>query len=253
MPFPLAHPAAVLPLRRWCPRWFSLPALVIGSIAPDTGYFLGRWGVADLAHKFSGSLLYSLPVGLILLGMLYGSAFVLRHRLPARWRRLLPRLSLPPVGSPVGIAVSLLVGAWTHLAWDELTHKEGWLVHTWPLASVQVFSLFGHVVRLHHLLWYLSSFAGVVVVYIACERAAERSGSVPRISRTRQFLHALIVATLILPISAIHHLVQPPWGNLLAACLTLLLLLWVARRFAPEPTPPAPPGLNSSIDTARLW
>lgn len=234
MPFPLAHPAAVLPLRRWCPRWFSLPALVIGSIVPDTGYFLGRWGIADLAHQTAGTFLYSLPVGLLLLGMLYGSAFVLRHHLPARWRRLLPRLALPRPGPPLAILLSLVVGACTHLLWDALTHKEGWLAHTWPLASAQVFSFFGHAVRIHHLLWYLSSFAGVAIVYIACERAAERSGAVPQISRGRQWTHALFVATVVIPISAIHHLVEPPWGNLMAACLTLLLLLWVARRFAPE-------------------
>ena len=36
MPFTLAHPAAVLPLRRWL--WF--PGLVAGAVAPDVGYYL---------------------------------------------------------------------------------------------------------------------------------------------------------------------------------------------------------------------
>ena len=38
MPFPLAHPAAVLPFRRYCSRWLNFPALVIGSLVPDLGY-----------------------------------------------------------------------------------------------------------------------------------------------------------------------------------------------------------------------
>jgi hypothetical protein len=38
MPFPLAHPVAVLPFRRYCPRFFSLPALVAGSLVPDYGH-----------------------------------------------------------------------------------------------------------------------------------------------------------------------------------------------------------------------
>jgi len=38
MPLPLAHPAAVLPLRRFCPQYFDCPALVLGSILPDFAY-----------------------------------------------------------------------------------------------------------------------------------------------------------------------------------------------------------------------
>src|SRR5437762_2617545 len=55
MPFPLAHPAAVLPLRRYCPRFLSFPALVIGSIAPDFGYCFGDLNVEDLSHRSPGS------------------------------------------------------------------------------------------------------------------------------------------------------------------------------------------------------
>jgi hypothetical protein len=42
MPFPLAHPAAVLPLRRYCPKYLSFPVLIVGSLVPDVGYCLGR-------------------------------------------------------------------------------------------------------------------------------------------------------------------------------------------------------------------
>ncbi|MFE3273804.1 DUF4184 family protein [Nocardia sp. NPDC059239] len=46
MPFTLAHPAAVLPIRRVL--WF--PGLVAGSIAPDIPYYL-RIGVdGELTH-----------------------------------------------------------------------------------------------------------------------------------------------------------------------------------------------------------
>jgi hypothetical protein len=55
MPYPLAHPAAVLPLRRLCPRRLSFPALVVGSLCPDVGYPLG---VSRFSHSFSQELLF---------------------------------------------------------------------------------------------------------------------------------------------------------------------------------------------------
>jgi len=52
MPFPVAHPAAVLPLRRYCPRYLSFPALVVGSLSPDLGYLFGHLHADWFSHRF---------------------------------------------------------------------------------------------------------------------------------------------------------------------------------------------------------
>jgi len=62
LPFTLAHPAAVLPLRR---TGLVFSALVVGSMAPDFPYFLSvsdaiRWG-----HSTRGVFLFCLPFGLL--------------------------------------------------------------------------------------------------------------------------------------------------------------------------------------------
>ena len=92
MPIPLAHPAAVLPLCRFCPRYLSFGALVIGSLLPDVAYTIddlnkfsrtlvflfgpsvgyseyvrNAWDWDDFSHTFAGSLGFCLPVGLLLL------------------------------------------------------------------------------------------------------------------------------------------------------------------------------------------
>ena len=46
MPATFAHPSAILPLRRLCPTYLDFSALVIGSLAPDVGYFLQRFDLA---------------------------------------------------------------------------------------------------------------------------------------------------------------------------------------------------------------
>src|SRR5512146_1128443 len=68
MPFTLAHPAAVLPLRR-LPLMRSVP-LVVGAMAPDAPYFL-PWRIAkhipEVTHTFLGMFTLDLPIGAVLL------------------------------------------------------------------------------------------------------------------------------------------------------------------------------------------
>src|SRR6185503_14629770 len=102
MPFPLAHPAAVLPLRRFCPRYLSFPALIIGSLSPDLGYLSGSFRLDVFSHRFlAGSFGFCLPAGLLLLLAFY----LVRSRvvgiLPARYRPVLSPLCQRPIGSPV--------------------------------------------------------------------------------------------------------------------------------------------------------
>ncbi|WP_374709637.1 DUF4184 family protein [Massilia scottii] len=43
MPFTFCHSAIVIPLHRCAPRFTSLPALVIGSMAPDLALCRFEW------------------------------------------------------------------------------------------------------------------------------------------------------------------------------------------------------------------
>ena len=82
MPYPFAHPAAVLPLA----ARFGVPsALVIGSVAPDLWYLLPFIDRAQ-THSLSGVLAFCLPAGLLLYLLFH---FVLKEPLIAL---LSPRL-----------------------------------------------------------------------------------------------------------------------------------------------------------------
>ena len=63
LPFTLAHPAAVLPLR----RILVFSALVVGSMAPDFHYFLGLRPHDHFSHSIRGAFIFCLPVGLAVL------------------------------------------------------------------------------------------------------------------------------------------------------------------------------------------
>src|SRR2546430_9438136 len=92
MAFPLAHPAAVLPLRRFCSKHLNFTALLIGAIVPDLSYFPDGIGLGHFAHTLRGCFGFSLPVGWLAMLIFYGVGEPLLRGLPAPHRDVL----LPP-------------------------------------------------------------------------------------------------------------------------------------------------------------
>ena len=121
MPYPFAHPAAVLPLARPLGRFAVPSALAIGSMAPDFWYFVPLLE-RDESHSLVGLAWFCLPAGLLAYALFH---LLLKQPLIAL---LSPRLGcFTPAGLPQvpwrAVIVSLMVGALTHLVWDALTHS----------------------------------------------------------------------------------------------------------------------------------
>src|ERR1041384_4174138 len=93
MPWTFAHPAAVLPLRRWCRGRLSFIGLVVGSCAPDFGYHLHRFDVATFAHTFAGLFAVCMPAALVLAALLQRFGGTLIQPLPPRHRHALAPLA----------------------------------------------------------------------------------------------------------------------------------------------------------------
>jgi hypothetical protein len=106
VPYPFAHPAAVLPLARPMGRLGVPAALVIGSMVPDAWYLVPGMVRAD-SHSFAGLFWFCLPVGLL--------AYVGYYRILRNCRI--------PAFPPIAVACSILVGALTHVAWDAVAHS----------------------------------------------------------------------------------------------------------------------------------
>lgn len=132
MPCTFSHPLAVVPLRRFCPERLNFTALIIGSMSPDFGYYIGQFPVANFAHTALGTLVVCLPMGLLALGLFYLIRRPLCFVLPQPHRAvLMPLASRRPsvsIHSVFVAALSILLGAWTHTVWDSFTHPDGWTV-----------------------------------------------------------------------------------------------------------------------------
>lgn len=167
MPFTLAHPAAVLPFRRFR-RHTSLSALVLGSMMPDLGYFFALRVPAALTHSIAGIFLFCLPAGLLAyilfqavlrrpLIALAPDAVGSRMEMTHQWR---PRT----LGALLVIASSIVIGAATHLGWDAFTHAHTAVTRNFGLLHALVGPAAGPQVRVYKLLQYFSGVLGLAIL-----------------------------------------------------------------------------------------
>jgi hypothetical protein len=201
MPFTLAHPAAVLPFRRFG-RHTSLSALVLGSMMPDLGYFFALRVPAALTHSLAGIVLFCLPAGLL--------AYILFHAILRR-----PLIALAPravasrmdmthpwlprtPASLLVIVFSIALGAATHLGWDAFTHAHTAVTRNMELLRALVGPATGPQIRMYKILQYFSGVLGLAILAASVAkwiRLTPPTRTVPCIARRyRLAVVALILA-----------------------------------------------------------
>ncbi|WP_433361318.1 DUF4184 family protein [Actinoplanes sp. CA-142083] len=180
------HPAAVLPLKLWRPRWFDGVALAVGSTAPDLAYALDGSGlpVWPLSHQVRGLMLWCLPVTLVVTWLIRLAAPVLAPHLPA-----FGPLALRDYGSLGGrphrwavTCYSALLAAASHLVLDALEN----------LSSTAEYA--GHLLGAAGLL--------AVLATIGRHRLLRRWHGEPPAIRSRPVLFWAVAAGVTLPLVA---------------------------------------------------
>ena len=128
MPFTVSHVAAVLPLAIGRPGRRLVPAaLVIGSMVPDLPYFVPPHRGSGWTHAAYGPVTVDPAAGLVLLAVWQ---LVLRWPLVDLAPRWVGQRLPPPVplrGRRWGwAALSVVIGAYTHVLLDTFTHPGRW-------------------------------------------------------------------------------------------------------------------------------
>jgi hypothetical protein len=167
VPFTLAHPAAILPLRRV--RHLRMAPLIIGAMVPDLPDYMpgGLARYLPVTHTFRHSFTIDLLLGYALLA----SVFLLQRPLTAllspRARALCLR-ALTPFRRPAEwafAAPAIVLGVWTHLLWDSFTHRGGIMVrHVAALSAPLILGPYNGTI--YHALQYLSSVLGLCVLVL---------------------------------------------------------------------------------------
>lgn len=168
MPWTFAHPAAVLPLRKYCSVPYAFAALVCGSLSPDIGYYCNRFPMAIASHHFEGSIRYCMPLSIALL-----IVFILLHRsfftlLPQPHRDVfltnLKKYRFAWYHIFIWMVAALL-GAWSHIAWDSFTHQSGWSVKQLPFLKQDIFHRKMTYFPIYQVLQYASTVFGCMLFF----------------------------------------------------------------------------------------
>ena len=174
MPWTFAHPAAALAFIQVAKKPREFAALVIGTISPDIGYYLGSVGLNLRTHSLVGSLTLCLPMALALLVILALLRRPLCLLLPRPHRQALWRIvnvsEQTNLKCGLKICMWILLGAWTHIAWDACTHRTGLVVRQLAfLQSVWILDWPGYQLAQH-----FSSAVGVLILAVAYRRWLRR-------------------------------------------------------------------------------
>ena len=206
MPFTLAHPALVLPLRR---TGLPMSALVIGAMVPDIPRIIGQVEVKAWTHSAVGVLTVDLVLGLAVLALWH---YLYRRPMadlaPDPWRNRLPDAVRMGRRDWLLAVPAVVLGAAIHVVWDSFTHDDGWGVrHVGPLQDLYA----GHP----GYAWgqYGSSVVGLVALAVVAVLHLERLP--PRLARpgpvvARWSLGLVLVVAVTLGLGIA--LLVLPWG-----------------------------------------
>jgi hypothetical protein len=165
MPFTVSHAAAVLPLQNFGKHRLPLTALMIGSMAPDFGYFFSHEASRQLTHSLSGLFIFALPAGLAVwlfyVAVLEKATITL---LSDRWHTRFAHTESITASLVLRAAIAIVLGAVTHILWDAFTHRDTFVTDAFP-------ALLGTTpgarwLTIYHLLHGLSSVAGLVMLAV---------------------------------------------------------------------------------------
>lgn len=191
MPFTAAHPAAVLYLQR-LPWNLSGIAMVAGSIAPDMEYYLRLRAHAVAVESLWLQLFIAVSLCLAwqwslrwICTALLPNALVLRYGIASP-----VNVVQAAARNPGALLLSLLIGIFSHWAWDSFTHHDGSCIAWFPALADEWHVPFTDItVRVFFLLQVLSSMLGIAVVLLyRHEPTAERREMLPLLPTKKEKL-----------------------------------------------------------------
>ena len=156
-----------------------MSALCIGSMAPDTAFFVGLDLAREQTHGLAALLMFCFPAGVLAYWLYH---FLLKAPLLA----LLPDAVASKFGNGAmvrepwsAVLVSLLCSALTHLLWDAFTHPGTVVVNALPVLQAELGNVGGYRVYGFKVVQHASSMLGLVLLGIWSSSWLRRSPAIP--------------------------------------------------------------------------
>ena len=184
MPFTLAHPALVLPLKKTKTKW-SMTALIMGSMAPDFEFLLQMREVEIIGHSWPGIFIFDIPFAFLMCFLFHN---LLRNslldNLPTFYQQRLAHFRDFHWNEYVQnnkwmFFLSLCVGVLSHFALDAFTHHDGLAVEFLPILSDTV-EIRNHEAPVYFLLQLVISVVGMWFIHNVIVQMPTRQTNIQR-------------------------------------------------------------------------
>jgi hypothetical protein len=238
MPFTFAHPVIVLPLKnKYFSKYFSLTALIIGSMLPDFEYFIRMTLKSIYSHTILGIFLFNLPLGLIFCSIFHNiirndlflnTPYFLRVRLSVftdfNWNKYFLK-------NPIQVIISLLIGSFSHIFWDSFTHFNGYFAE--KISFLKYFVVVNNIsIPVYRILQHSGSIIGCLIIFFVIIKLPKFSIS-NKIS-IWYWLSVCLIISIIFIFKIIGGLNYKLYGNLIvlfiSAALIALILIPIIKR-----------------------
>ncbi len=167
MPFTLSHPAIILPFHKKLGKYFNMTGLIIGSLSPDFGMFIGN---RAMSHNFIGGLLFNITASMFLA---YGFHCLIKRptisHLPHpidKWMYniyLSKRVLEDTLFHNIVLIYSIVIGVATHIYIDSFTHSTNMTNNILPILESDII-IIGIGIPIYFLLQLLTSLIGLIVI-----------------------------------------------------------------------------------------
>ncbi|MBF8983399.1 DUF4184 family protein [Lutibacter sp. B2] len=199
MPFTFAHPAIVIPINKRLRKFFSLTALVIGSMAPDFEYFIRFKPVGLIGHTFLGFFYFNLPLCFLvayLFHYIVKRSFILNmpQCISKRYSYLtMESWGIHSIKELFIFIYSAIVGMLSHVIWDAFTHNGGRFVGMIPLLSKRV-CIMNYKIPVYKLAQHGSTLIGFMIIfYYLYSIRSKLSNRVSQISPIEKLMYWMFI------------------------------------------------------------
>ena len=228
MPFTFSHPALILPARYLPNRFYSFTGLIIGSMAPDFEYFLRMTVGSIYSHTFWGIFYFDLPVGISLCFIFHN---VVRDQLidhlPVGLRERFWDLKTFQWNEVFKaswkiVFISLIIGAASHILWDDFTHPLGYFVKRSTFLRHK-FHIRGFQLPVYNIFQAMSSLLGGMIVCIFIWRLPKvKFKSLPK--KDYYWLFVIAIMLLVMTIRSFRGLTLARYGNIIVSIISAFFI-----------------------------
>ena len=222
MPFTAAHPAMVLPIKAKWPKYFSLTALVVGSMSPDFEFFIHFYPLRGPGHTLLGSFYFNLP-------LVFLTAFLFHYAVKKPLIYCLPEIfgkrfykmaednwSVFTFKNLLVFIYSALTGMATHFLLDAFTHPLHLFRQLVPQLTKMVVSLrFSDVaynLSVYNIFHLTFTFAGfLTILYFLLKLPVQKSDKPGFVSPPKKWIYWLSGLSMAVMVTAIRTYII--WGR----------------------------------------